>query len=91
MLPVIARGITLSGSGSSSGRHRAATRLDEIEAKLPLESDHRQIMTELCAAVAAFLERQNVAYGVKAETLLPLISAQSQERLSTQHGSAPGR
>jgi len=46
-----------------------AARLDEIEAKLPLETDHRRIMTELCAAVAAFPERQNVVHGVRAETL----------------------
>ncbi|MGX7345448.1 TetR/AcrR family transcriptional regulator [Acetobacter pasteurianus] len=63
------RSLVLAAVQADTERPLLATRLDEIEAKLPLESDHRQIMTELCAAVAAFLERQNVAYGVKAETL----------------------
>ncbi|WP_061471299.1 TetR/AcrR family transcriptional regulator [Acetobacter senegalensis] len=46
-----------------------AVRLDEIEAKLPLETDHHRIMTELCAVVTTFLEHHNVALGRKAQAL----------------------
>ncbi|WP_132303470.1 TetR/AcrR family transcriptional regulator [Komagataeibacter saccharivorans] len=63
------RSLVLAAVQADRERPLLASRLDEIEAKLPLETDHRRIMTELCTAITTFLEHQNVAYGVKAETL----------------------
>ncbi|WP_367159702.1 TetR/AcrR family transcriptional regulator [Kozakia baliensis] len=61
--------LVLAAVQADTERPLLAARLDEIEAKLPLVTDHRRIMTELCASVTTFLERQHVASGVKAEIL----------------------
>ncbi len=63
------RSLILAAVQVDRERPLLASRLDEIEAKLPLETDHRRIMTELCTAITTFLERQNVAFGGRARAL----------------------
>lgn len=63
------RSLILAAVQADRERPLLASRLDEIEAKLPLETDHRRIMTELCTAITTFLEHQNVAFGGRARAL----------------------
>lgn len=63
------RSLILAAVQVDRERPLLASRLDEIEAKLPLKTDQRRVMSELCAVVTTFLERQHVASGRKAEAL----------------------